>query len=81
MPLCYITENNNDARRDYLRKYGVNMKHLNEYFQQDIIQSQVKEIDHKIAEQLDPSLHFRITEYDILHQEKTDREAYTKSHE
>lgn len=58
MPLCQVTEEDNDAGGEHLGQHRVNMKLFYKDFKENIVQRQVEHTDHEIAEKLYPSLHF-----------------------
>ena len=78
MPLCQITEYNDDAGCHDLCNNGIYLKILYEYLQQNIIEQKIKHADHKVPEQLNSPLYHRIIKYHVFRKEEAYRECYKK---
>jgi hypothetical protein len=69
--LCDIAEHDDQDRRDDLGEGRVDLQAFYKKTKQDIIETQVEQVEHQVTEKLYPAPHIRIAEHHVFHQEKT----------
>jgi hypothetical protein len=75
--LCQITERHDNDRGQYLCESGINMELLDKELDEDIVQQQTDDHQHKITEQLHPSMQSAFRKHDIAHQKEPHWETKT----
>ena len=78
MPLCQVTEHNNNAGCHDLGYNRIYLEIFYKYLQQNIIEQKIEHADHKVPEQLYSAFYHRIIEHYIFGQEEPYRKYYQK---
>lgn len=73
-----VTDGDHNTCSEDLGENGIPVEHLNEKFQQYIIQEQAENKKDEVAEELDPAFDIGFTEHEVFVEYKTKGQVYTE---